>query len=122
MKNYLIYAIRTIWELPQLILGVLLIIIYRAKITCKYKGTYVFVSPHIKAGISLSYITQVKRIKGTNIQHEWGHSRQSARLGPFYLILIGAPSIIHNMFRKCKNYYHFYTEAWADRLAGIKRY
>ena len=60
------------------------------------------------------------------IKHEYGHSVQSAYLGPLYLFVIGIPSLIwagcfdswrekHN-----KSYYWFYTESWADKLGGAK--
>ncbi len=61
------------------------------------------------------------------IAHEYGHTIQSHKLGPIYLLVIGLPSLIwagcfdkwrekHN-----KSYYWLYTEAWADKLSGVKR-
>ena len=54
-----------------------------------------------------------------SIEHECGHSRQSDILGPLYLIVIGIPSIIHNIVHTiCSklginwDYYKFYTEHW----------
>ena len=54
-----------------------------------------------------------------SIEHECGHSRQSDILGPLYLIVIGIPSIIHNIVHAvCSklglnwDYYKFYTEHW----------
>ena len=32
-----------------------------------------------------------------SIKHECGHCRQSDILGPLYLIVIGVPSVIHNI-------------------------
>ena len=60
--------------------------------------------------------------------HEYGHSLQSCILGPFFLPLIGLPSLVWSKlpacrgyrFRHRKNYYTFYTEAWANRL-GFRR-
>lgn len=56
--------------------------------------------------------------------HEYGHTWQSLLLGPFYLVLVGIPSIVWCRSEKCirlrreKNlpYSCFYTERWADRL------
>ena len=56
--------------------------------------------------------------------HEYGHTRQSLLLGPFYLPLIGLPSLIWNRlpyFRKRrkahkKAYYAFFPERWANEL------
>ena len=59
--------------------------------------------------------------------HEYGHTIQSHKLGPLYLLVIGLPSVIWNgcfkNYRKKHNisYYSFYTESWADKLTGVKR-
>ena len=61
------------------------------------------------------------------IAHEYGHTIQSRKLGPIYLLVIGLPSIIwagcFENYRKKHNisYYSFYTERSADKLGGIKR-
>ena len=60
------------------------------------------------------------------VRHELGHCKQSQILGWFYLLVIGLPSVLHAwLYRRDPSdpdgYYRFYTEAWADRLAGIKR-
>lgn len=45
-------------------------------------------------------------------------------LGPLYLIVIGIPSLlhaaVHDSLCRNKDYKHFYTEKWADKLAGLK--
>lgn len=54
--------------------------------------------------------------------HEYGHTWQSAILGPFYLIVIGLPSFtwaflpVFNKMRKKKKirYADFYPESWAN--------
>ena len=59
--------------------------------------------------------------------HEKGHYKQSLCLGWLYLFVIGIPSLIwagcFEWYRKKHNvsYYDFYTEKWADKLAGIER-
>ena len=56
-----------------------------------------------------------------------GHARQSRMLGWLYLLVIGLPSIVWAalygwLIPRCENgYYKFYTEKWADKLAGINR-
>ena len=71
---------------------------------------YIFVSQDYK---DLTYV----------IKHESGHVKQSKILGPLYLLVIGLPSIIHAALHHyvCKNpdYYHFYTERWANKLGGV---
>lgn len=60
----------------------------------------------------------------TMVLHEYGHCRQSRILGPFYLVVIGLPSLIWaltwNPGRR-RGYYEFFTERWADRLGGVDR-
>ena len=61
------------------------------------------------------------------LMHEYGHTIQSQKLGPVYLLVIGLPSLIWaGCFEKYrikhkKSYYGFYTEKWADKLGGISR-
>jgi len=58
------------------------------------------------------------------VVHEYGHTWQSLLLGPFYLFVVGLPSMIWSRSEKCirlrkeRNlpYSAFYTEWWADRL------
>lgn len=61
------------------------------------------------------------------LYHEYGHSVQSRMLGPFYLIVIGLPSLIWCTLRTYttlfhdKDYLSFYTERWAERLGNKYR-
>lgn len=57
--------------------------------------------------------------------HELGHSRQSLILGWLYLPVIALPSLMWHWWYyagkpKKVSYYWFYTERWANRLAGIE--
>ena len=137
-----------IWQLPQNLLGLLLIAIYKPEKDTLVldNNNIVYFSRTMPGGISLgkysiinSYYAGLKTGKKTRLEdsvlkeldvvkHEGlGHSKQSRILGPFYLPVIGLPSIIwawmygtiipytHN------GYYVFYTEKWADKLAGIMR-
>ena len=59
---------------------------------------------------------------GIFADHEQGHYYQSLIVGPGYLFGIALPSLIHYMLFDSENYYdyyNFYTEAWANELAGI---
>jgi hypothetical protein len=58
------------------------------------------------------------------LRHEWGHFRQHLRLGPLYLLVIGVPSVTHAAIHHLRGrgfpeYFHFWTEAWADELGGV---
>jgi hypothetical protein len=60
--------------------------------------------------------------KQATIQHECaGHGKQSMMFGPLYLLVIGLPSILHCCFRTCRNYYHFWTEKWANELGDTSK-
>lgn len=62
-------------------------------------------------------------LKRKTVRHEAvGHVAQSRMLGWLYLVVIGLPSLIWAaVCQERKKYYNFYTEKWADRLAGIER-
>lgn len=55
-------------------------------------------------------------------KHEYGHVIQSYILGPLYLPVIALPSLLwactYKLFKK--DYYWFYTEKWANKLAGLE--
>ena len=61
------------------------------------------------------------------LSHEYGHTVQSAILGPFYLFVIGLPSAIWCNFKPVakkwlsgkREYESFYPEKWATRL-GVR--
>ena len=73
-------------------------------------GCFVFLSPYASK-------------RETTIAHEQdGHVKQSHYLGPLYLSVIGLPSITWaGVYRSLgyTNYYQFYTEDWANKLAGL---
>lgn len=122
----------TIWQLPQVLVGLFLLALYKKSSKIIYKDDYVNIySCNIPGGISLGNIILINKYMCTKntIAHERGHVKQSRILGPLYLIVIGIPSIIHaginNIIGCCDNkptgYYHFYTEKWADKLGNVKR-
>lgn len=118
-----------IWQLPQNLCG----IIYKNAIkndiisNINAGSGYSIYLKRSNGGVTLGkYIFVYQRYSDLSktIQHETGHVKQSKILGPLYPIVVGIPSIIHAALHKnkCKdaNYYHFYTEAWANKLAGLK--
>lgn len=134
----LINFLRILWELPQNLLGFILFQIYSVDCQCMeapYGDTRILYSERMRGGISLGRIiilpwkyryNSSSYVRDT-ISHEYGHTRQSLRLGWLYLIVIGLPSLMwawaHSTFKRLQevDYYSFYTEAWADRLGGVKR-
>lgn len=120
MKQILLW----IWCLPQNLVGLIVKHVTKAekrgnhyRFHCKLGsvslGEYIFLCPDHWRDI-------------TTLKHEHGHRIQSRMLGRLYIPAILIPSLIHAYrFRKSgkdkKEYYNFYTEKWADKLAGIKR-
>ena len=119
MKQILLY----IWQLPQNILGLLLRAIYKGN-DSEYEDVLVRRSTKMTGGISLGrYIIINQWSTDKTVMHEYGHTIQSKRLGWFYLLLVGLPSILHAALCKCRrhSYYDVYPENWADKLGGVMR-
>jgi hypothetical protein len=135
---------RFLWQLPQALLGYILLFIYRKNIVDVLEagsgGDSIFytlsdvyiVRGFLGGGISLGPVILVSpECSGvTTVNHERGHSIQSLFLGPLYLLVVGVPSLTMNLlslllFRMgypkfAENYYLRWPESWADRLAGIE--
>jgi hypothetical protein len=128
-----------IWQLPQNLLGLLLIAIYKP--TRKHildNGVEVHYAYKMTGGISLGKYALVHTIhyrqnieeslKRDTVRHEaLGHTKQSLWLGPLYLPIVGLQSICWaglygRLIAPSHNgYYKFWTEKWADKLAGVER-
>ena len=126
-------CLRTMWELPQNTLGLLIKKIFKAEYYVAINGVKVY-TWKLKDAMSLgdfifvSENTDVDKPEGIAlIRHEYGHTLQSKYLGWLYLLVIGLPSIVwagcFSAYRKKHNisYYSFYTEKWADRLGNVIR-
>ena len=119
MKSILLYM----WCLPQNLLGLLLRVIYKGN-DSQYEDAVVRRSLTMKGGISLGrYIIVNQFSSKETIKHEYGHCKQSKRLGWLYLLVIGLQSVLHAALCACKthNYHDMWFEKWADKLAGVKR-
>lgn len=127
--NYIKDSIKWLWQFPQNMLalcieGILCQAAYREG---KAGNNIIIVNSVLPSAMSLGDCLFVNPMSSQRtIQHECGHSKQSDILGPLYLIVIGIPSLLHNIVHYlCSkigikwNYYHFYTEYWADKLSGI---
>ena len=129
ISNYIKDSIKWLWQFPQNMLalcieGILCQAAYREG---KADGNTIIVNIVLPSAMSLGdYLFVNPMSSQKSIQHECGHSKQSDILGPLYLIVIGIPSLLHNMAHYlCSkigikwNYYSFYTESWANKLVGI---
>jgi len=135
MKKILIY----VWQLPQHLLGLLLIKTTGAGKKETSGITWYLFDKNLNwltrffSGVSLGRYILLPYKNETTVKHEYGHSVQSLYLGWFYLLLAGIPSAVFNnlwdrVFHKSwtredrnKWYYGRYPEKWADKLGGVKR-
>jgi hypothetical protein len=117
-----------LWQLPQNLLGLLLVEALTPERTVDYKDVLVHYAAGMKGGISLGrHIVLAKHFQNYNGKteaHEYGHTRQSLMLGPLYLLVVGLPSLIWACWwneKRGVSYYKFFTEKWADILGGVTR-
>lgn len=134
--------IKTIYflhQLPQNLLGLLVYLINRKSVKKQYNlfaDCSYYTAKHVSdTGISLGnyiFLDCDKTVTLNSIKHEKGHQKQSLYLGWLYLIVVGIPSIIVNVWNRLfhkdwsveervKWYYSQYPENWADRLGGVQR-
>ena len=129
IKEILLY----LWQLPQNLLGLLVILFTKAEKTNPF---YWRTSKH-RFGVSLGlYIifgaVSDRYIPWRSVKHEQGHQKQSLYLGWLYLLIIGLPSAIGNIYDRIAHKHWSYTESekwyysqpwekWADKLGGVER-
>ena len=110
-----------LWQLPQNLFGLFVILFARAK-----KNSQCYFTDK-RLGVSLGkYIILYKGCLWEDILHERGHQKQSIYLGWLYLLIIGLPSALGNLvWRIFKlpylDYYKQPWEKWADKLGGVVR-
>ena len=123
-KNIILY----LWQLPQNLLGLLLVLILQPEEAYDMDGCRLYYATRMRGGISLGrYVivrSWMKDYTGNTERHELGHAKQSRMLGWFYLFVIGIPSLLWAAWwneGRNRDYYSFYTERWADHLGGVNR-
>lgn len=126
ISSYIKDSLMWLWQFPQNLLaicieGILCEAAYREGIVRGNTMIYNYVLPTMSLG---SYIFVNTMSTDTAVKHSQGHSKQSRILGPLYLVVIGIPSLLHlivysicGMMGFSWNYYKFYTELWANKLA-----
>ena len=122
-----------IWQLPQNIIGIILFLILRKSITKgdiyyflnrdnkentidyykyiedDYKiRKYLVVNKKNFNSISLGDFVFLRSFDLLTVFHEYGHQKQSKKLGFLYLILVGLPSITCNIYDK------IFHRKWSD--------
>ena len=126
--NFIKFILMLLWQLPQSIIGWLMLLYFyifgQVEYVGKYKTAYIFRSNKMMGAISLGTIIIADKYKtDASIQHECGHVEQSNYLGWLYLFVIGIESIVWAACYKklgYDNYYEFYTESWANKLGCVK--
>ena len=119
------------WGLPQTLLGAALYLVHRDDAHFDYNGARVTAWDK-NSGVSLGkFIFVPKKRHGDRVDdfildHEYGHTIQSLILGPAYLLLVGAPSLIWNRLpyfdrrrtRTGRSYYSVPFEKTANTLGA----
>ena len=97
MKEVLLY----LHQLPQNLLGLLVIFFTKARyndIDYRKKDNH-WISHKYRFGVSLGkYIIFGGSVTLISLKHEQGHQKQSLYLGWLYLLVVGLPSIIRNIW------------------------
>lgn len=127
MKTLLFRLWQWIWGFPQTLIGFIFYCIYRNRPHWQYHGCIVTswkVSGSLGMGMFL-FLNEEHFASHPHIQvHEFGHSVQSAILGPLFLPFMGIPSFLWCNLPPCRklrrekgvSYYRFYPESNANLL------
>lgn len=137
MKQFLFILreiILYIWQLPQNLCGLFMLLIYkREKEYHKLNGRTFYYTTEMPSGVSLgNYIIMNREDREDGMRHEYGHSIDSRIWGPFYLLVIGLPSALGNLYDQwfhskwkysdsCEWYYNQPWEKSADKKGGVDR-
>jgi hypothetical protein len=135
--RYIFSPILFIWEFPQNLLGILVYLIMknRNRVTGIEIDLHRLFIQTPNTGVSLGLFVfwtpsgnRFPHLKNDCRMHEFGHARQSALLGPLYLLIVGIPSVARVFYsrwyskkhgHRWGNYYSAFPENWADKLGGV---
>lgn len=131
-EKFLLNIVLFIWQLPQIIIGLLMLAMFRNKTeyTNPYNGITVW---NINSGKTFGtacfstgpIIITCDGVSEKTLRHETGHSVQSIYFGWLFHVVISIPSICRfwykKIFHKSQVWYHLgYPEFWADQLGGVE--
>jgi hypothetical protein len=123
----------TIKELPQTLLGVLVIRVTKARMLKTFKDREVWQHEKNLNAVSLGKkIIVPKNHNDRVISHEYGHCLQSVKYGWAYLIIVCLPSVMRNIWDTAAHkkwpkeqrsawYYGAWPEKQADELGRVDR-
>ncbi|MDO4938817.1 MAG: hypothetical protein Q4E54_02510 [Lachnospiraceae bacterium] len=128
MKKLLYIFAQWTWGIPQNLAGLFVYLFQKHEYQGRpYRMASVTYWNH-RDSLSLGMFLFIGKHRGLRtIKHEYGHSIQSIILGPFYLIVVGIPSILWchlpGLSKKWKrgevSYFSRFPENWADRLGEV---
>ena len=112
-----------IWQLPQCLLGLLMMpFMGKLELISYKKYCFAFNAKNMPSGIAVGcFIFFSPNIddRKTVVEHEYGHCKDSKLFSWLYLIIIGLPSVLNNIFKFTDCYYSWYPERSANKNAGL---
>lgn len=131
MRRLSYYLWSIIWNLPTTLIGALVALVLLITGSKPYKFGPTIVIPYktnMGGGFSFSFFTFInEKYKESYhiLAHEYGHSLQGLILGPFWLLLVGIPSVIRFHYRELVYKYNYekyrtfksYDSIWFERTA-----
>lgn len=131
----LLNIVLAIWQLPQILLGLVMLLIFRNKTeyTNPYNGITVWnINSHGAFGTACFstgpiIVTCSDKVDEDTLKHETGHSLSSIRTGLFYHIVISLPSVCLFWYRRITKkdmdfYYSHFPENLAEKHGMTNRY
>lgn len=126
-----VHLLTFVWMLPQNLLGIAFLLFLKLTHGCSYVDVpqrgIVRVGlrdTHYSVSLGCFLFISTNMTDEFTFNHELGHYKQGLFVGPLYLIVIGLPSVSHVLVHRrwCRNpdYFHFYTESWANRMIAWK--
>lgn len=115
-KSFILF----IWQIPQYIVAWIIVSILGN--LCLGKSNYIDLRliyfDIFKCPLTLGkYVFCKPSVTRRSLRHEYGHYRQSLRLGWLYIIIVIIPFLLGLSLGMLKRGGQcFYTESWADRL------
>jgi len=121
--------VKNLWEFPQFVLGQIYLKKIKTKNSDRFRNIWIHRASELKDfGISFGrHIILSNDKRGSQLlRHEIGHSIQSLILGPFFLLIVGIPSLLRYRIFLSKeskapnkkehwiNYQRGYPENWAN--------
>jgi hypothetical protein len=130
LRSGALVVLSWLWAQPQTLVGGLGHLVFRRRRRQKNDWVTAIFVPGNWGALSLGptvFLGEVADEAWTQrvLAHETGHSWQSLVLGPFYLLVIGLPSLVWAWWytrwgqKRQVAYGSFYTEAWADRWGSF---